>query len=106
MDILLPADQRFNHLASRYPQHITGHRAQFDVGGLQHLLDAIVDGISLLDQLGLLAGQIPSSRCWRSGTKLGLNSPHCNSCAIHSASFMSVFLPGTFLMCWALTTHT
>src|SRR5499426_1298829 len=47
-----------------------------------------------------------SSRCRRSGTKLGLNSPHCNSWAIHSASFMSVFLPGTFLMCWALTTHT
>ena len=46
-----------------------------------------------------------SSLCWRSGTKLGLSSPHCNSCAIHSASFMSVFRPGTFLMCWALTTH-
>src|SRR5688572_4798326 len=38
--------------------------------------------------------------------KLGFKSPHCNSWAIHSASFMSVFLPGTFLMCWALTTHT
>src|SRR6266511_1066685 len=57
--VFLPGYQRFNHLASRHPQHITGHRAQFDVGGLQHFLDAVVDRISLLHQLGLLAGQIP-----------------------------------------------
>src|SRR6266545_2936492 len=58
-DILLPGNQPLNHLASRHPQHITGHRAQFDVGGLQHLLNAVVDRVSLLHQLGLLARQIP-----------------------------------------------
>src|SRR5215831_10885317 len=28
--VFLPSDQRFDHLAPRYPQHITGHRTQFD----------------------------------------------------------------------------
>src|SRR5262245_9394538 len=58
-NVPFPGDQRFNHLASRHPQHITGHRAQLDVGGLKDFLNPVVDGISLLHQLGLLAGQIP-----------------------------------------------
>ena len=42
------------------------------------------------------------SRIARGGTKFFRISPCRNSCAIHSASFMSVFRPGTFAMCRAL----
>lgn len=58
-DILFPGDQPLDHLASRHPQHITGDRTQFDVGGLQHFLDAVVDRISLLHQLeAIKRGQV------------------------------------------------
>src|SRR6266702_6826542 len=38
--------------------------------------------------------------------KLALSRPCCNRSAIHSASLTSVFLPGTALICCALTTST
>src|SRR5512141_1710507 len=46
--VFLAADQRLDHLASRDSQHITGHRAQLDVGALQYFLYPIVDRVSLL----------------------------------------------------------
>jgi hypothetical protein len=38
--------------------------------------------------------------------KLGRSKPWRSKSAIHSASFTSVFRPGTVLMCAALTTYT
>ena len=46
------------------------------------------------------------TRCQTGGIKLGRKRPIWSKSAIHSASLISVFRPGTALMCWALTTIT
>src|SRR5262249_38091618 len=66
---------RFDHLAPRYPQHITGHRTQFDVGGLKDFLNSVIDRVSLLHQLGLLARQIPQLPLLAVGDKTRLQKP-------------------------------
>src|SRR3990172_251619 len=47
-----------------------------------------------------------SSRISGGGTKLGCKRPCSSNCAIHAQSETSVFRPGTFLMCAALTNST
>src|SRR5512139_960475 len=52
--------------------------------------------------------RVMTLRCLMSfgGIKLALNKPHRANSASHSLSSTSVFRPGTFLMCCALTTNT
>ena len=74
-DVFLSSDQRLDHLASRRPHHITGYRAQLDVGCLQHLLDAVVDRVSLLHQLSLLTRQIAQLALLAVGNKTRPQKP-------------------------------
>src|SRR5881397_1447307 len=88
-DILLPGNQPLNHLASRHPQHITGYRAQFDVGGLQYLLDAVVDRVSLLPQLGLLESRM---RTHATTNFLCTSNPHARAYSACSPARLLFFL--------------
>src|ERR1043165_7759773 len=56
-NVLVSRQKRLNHLTSRGSQHITGDRPQFDVGRLQHFLNRIIYGVSLLNEFGQITCQ-------------------------------------------------
>ena len=58
-------------------------------------------GFGLMGKTATVAHQLPLATI---GEKLPRSSPYRNRPAIHSASFTSVFRPGTALMCWAFIT--
>ena len=51
---VLSGDDLFQHLATRYPQHITGDRTQLDVGIFQHFLNPVDLTRPILNQLGAI----------------------------------------------------
>jgi hypothetical protein len=51
--------QRFQHLSSRHPHHIAGHRGELEVGRLQKLVQSVHFPHPLVAKRFAIAGQIP-----------------------------------------------
>ena len=92
--------------AGRHAGDITDHRTELEIGPLQRLLQAVDHRGAILHQVRPLPGQSRRSRWGRGGMKLLRSKPCRRRSAIHSASLTSVLRPGTFLICWALTTSS
>ena len=59
LGVLLSPGHGFQHGPPRYPQHISGHRGQLDVGPFQHFLNSVGLPAALLHQAPPVAGQFP-----------------------------------------------
>jgi hypothetical protein len=57
--ILLAIDHCLQHVASTFPQHVSGHHRQLDVGSFPQLLQAVDLLSAFLQQRLALARQVP-----------------------------------------------
>src|SRR5260221_5922190 len=58
-DILLPSEQRLQHLPSTHAEHIAADSGQLDIGTFQHLLQAIGLLHALADECLAITGELP-----------------------------------------------
>lgn len=90
------AARRTLRAASRLSTHIAQHGADLDIGARHDLLHAVDLPGPLADQRGAESGQFPQR---------GRRNPSCSRSAIPSLSLISVFRPGTWLMCAGSTSQ-
>lgn len=101
---LFPICQGLQNGAPGFAHQVRKDRTELDVGLLQQLVDAVDVPGALLLETAAVAGQVAQVPLRLRGDEGGLEQTVLRTAsAIHSASLVSVFLPGTAFICWALT---
>ena len=99
----LTADECFEHGAPGHPGDLAGDRRQLDAGVFEQLLETLDLAAALPDNGAARPGEVAQLADRFGGTNEPRTSPWAPSWASQAASETSVFRPGMFLTCRALT---
>ena len=95
LPLFVPSKHLCQHLSGRDPRDVSDHALQLDIGALQSFLQFVGRLAAFGRQAAAMGSELAQVTLLSPGNEAGTQRPWRSKSAIHSASWTSVFLPGT-----------